>query len=81
MNTAELRQRLHRYLDNASEKKIKALFTVIEDSINEHELEYTPELKLELDKRTREYKQGLLTTIPAKESKSRIQKILKPSGK
>ena len=51
MDTAAIRQRLHNYLEVADDKKIKALYTIIEKDIQENEFEYSDELKDELDKR------------------------------
>lgn len=33
MKTVELKQRLHEYIDNAEEKKLKAIYTMIENEI------------------------------------------------
>ncbi|MGN6603778.1 MAG: hypothetical protein ACTHK8_15085 [Ginsengibacter sp.] len=35
MNTATIRERLHDYIRVADEKKIKAIYTMLEDTINE----------------------------------------------
>ena len=35
MNTATIRQRLHGYLETADEKKVKAIYTMLEDEINQ----------------------------------------------
>lgn len=35
MNTATIRQRLHSYLETADEKKVKAIYTMVEDEINQ----------------------------------------------
>lgn len=77
MDTAAIRQQLHNYLEVADDKKIKALYTIIEKDIQENEFEYSDELKSELDKRYSEYKNGTAEMITAAESKKRIEKILK----
>lgn len=76
MDTAAIRQQLHNYLEVADDKKIKALYTIIEKEIQENEFEYSDELKDELDKRYSEYKNGTAEIITAAESKKRIEKIL-----
>jgi len=77
MNTVNIRQKLHSYLEVADDKKIKALYTMMEDDIKESGVEYTDELKTELDSRYASYKSGKAKMITAVESKKRINKILK----
>lgn len=35
MKSAELREKLHNYIDTAQEKKLKAIYTMLEEEINE----------------------------------------------
>ncbi len=35
MDTAELRQKLHHYIENAEEKKLQAIFSMVEVEIEE----------------------------------------------
>jgi hypothetical protein len=51
MDTATIRQQLHDYLEVADDKKINAIYTMVEDQINEAFIEYSQEFKAELDKR------------------------------
>lgn len=81
MTTLAIRQQLHSYLEVADDKKIKAIYTMMEDEIKERALEYTDDFKAELDKRQAGYKSGHTKIITAAESKKRIQKILKAAGK
>jgi hypothetical protein len=81
MDTSILRQQLHNYLEVADDKKIKAIYTIIEKDIQENDFEYSDELKAELDKRYRDYKNGSAEMITASESKKRIEKLLKPGRK
>ena len=81
MDTATIRQQLHNYLEIADDKKVKALFTIIEKDIQENDFQYPEELKNELDKRHAEYKNGTAEIITAVESKKRIQKILNTGRK
>ncbi|HEV2830889.1 MAG TPA: hypothetical protein VGW31_02810 [Hanamia sp.] len=55
MDTASIRQQLHGYLEVADDKKINAIYTMVEDEIKETMVEYTPEFKEELDKRVDYY--------------------------
>ncbi len=77
MNTATIRQQLHNYLEVADDKKINALYTIIEKEIQEKEFEYPENLKNELDKRYAAYKNGSAKMVTASQSKKRIEKILK----
>ena len=77
MDTATIRQQLHNYLEIADDKKVKAIYTIIEKDIQGNDFEYPEGLKNELDKRYREYKNGTAEMIKSSESKKRIEKILK----
>ena len=77
MDTATIRQQLHNYLEVANDKKIKAIYTIIERDIKEREFEYPDELKDALDKRYSEYKKGTAEMVTASDSQKRIEKILK----
>lgn len=81
MTTLAIRQQLHNYLEIAEDKKIKAIYTMMEEEIKESAVEYTDEFKAELDTRNAEYKSGKAKIVTAAESKKRIQKILKASRK
>jgi hypothetical protein len=59
MKTAELKQKLHEYIDNAEEKKLKAIYTMVEDEIKSsyHYLN-DEEFMKELDRRFNELESG-----------------------
>ena len=73
MKTSEIRQRLHDYIHLADDKKIKAIYTMVEGDINE---EYDPwsdkEFVAELEKRSDDYKTGKVKAIPWEDVKKRI---------
>ncbi len=81
MTTLAIRQQLHNYLEIAEDKKVKALYTMMEVEIKESAVDYTDELKTELDKRYADYKNGKGKMVSATESKRRIRKILKAAHK
>ncbi len=81
MKTATLRKRLHNYLEVADDKKIKAIYTMVEDSIESSGVVYTQEFKAELDRRYQSYKANPSTGISQAESKARIEKILNAATK
>lgn len=55
MNTTTIKQQLHGYLEIADNKKLKAIYTMVEDEIKETQVEYNDEFKAELDKRVSYY--------------------------
>jgi hypothetical protein len=77
MNTTSIRQQLHSYLEVADDKKIKAFYTLMKSDIEESGVEYTNDLKTELDSRYNSHKSGKSKMITASESKKQINKILK----
>ena len=77
MTTATIRQQLHSYLEVADDQKVKAFYTLMKKDIDESGIEYTPELKAELDSRYSGYKDGNTKMISSAESKKRVGKILK----
>lgn len=77
MSTSAIRQKLHSYLDVADDKKVKALYTMMEEDIEKSAVEYTDDFKKELDRRYAGYKNGKSKPVTAAESKRRINKILK----
>jgi putative addiction module component (TIGR02574 family) len=81
MNTTSIRQRLHSYLETANDKKIKAIYTMVEDEIEKTGVEYTDELKEELDRRYAAYENGAEKPISSSESKKRIEKLLQAARK
>ncbi len=76
MNTTTIRQHLHNYLDIADDKKIKAIYVMVEDEIKDTATVYTEELKAELDRRVDYYLSGG-AMVSADEMSNRIQAIRK----
>jgi hypothetical protein len=58
MSTAQIRQQLHDYIDLAEDKKLKAIYTLIEADIPEG-YKFSTEQKKELDKRLSELENGI----------------------
>ena len=81
MNTTSIRQKLHNYLEVADDKKLKAIYTIVEDAIQESEVEYTDEFKAELDRRFTAFSNGTEKTFTAEESKERIMKLIQKGNK
>ena len=51
MSSAQIRQRLHDYIDIVEDKKLKAIYTLLQDDINDG-YQLTEEQKAELDRRS-----------------------------
>jgi len=81
MSTAILRQKLHSYLEIAGDKKVKAIYAIMENEIEQSAMEYTNDIKMQLDNRYADYKTGKTKIVTAEESHKRIQKILKSTNK
>lgn len=81
MDTAAIRRELHNYLEVAADKKVKAIYTMMESAIKESAIEYTDELKATLEQRYADYENGKAKTVTAIESRRRIRKILTESHK
>jgi len=59
MTTATIRTKLQDYIKIADERKLKAIYVMVEDEINEGaSVNYTPSLKSELDRRVAHYLEG-----------------------
>lgn len=59
MTTATIRTKLADYIRIADEKKLKAIYIMVEDEINEASpVNYTPSLKSEMDRRVDHYLDG-----------------------
>lgn len=75
MTTVAIRKKLTDYLKIADDKKIKAIYALLEDEIEQPALEYDATLKKELDDWFETYKKGG-KMISGNEAKKQIKKIL-----
>jgi hypothetical protein len=73
---ATIRQRLHQFIEAAEEKKVRALYALLEDEIAQNQWEYSDEFKAELDQRFAYYKNGG-KMVSAKEADKQINELLK----
>ena len=76
MNTTTIKQQLHGYLEIADDKKLKAIFIMVEDEIKETIVEYSGEFKADLDKRVEYYLKGG-KMVSANDMNKRLQAIRK----
>jgi hypothetical protein len=57
MATAQLKEKLHEYIDTADEKKLEAIYTILQDNIGADHQYSTDELAVFYNRR-QEYKNG-----------------------
>jgi len=74
MGTLSIREKLHDYISYADEDKLKAIYILIEDEINEHlNLWEDKDFLKQIDLRLTEYESGNLTTPTWEEVKQRAK--------
>ncbi len=80
MNTKTIRQKLHNYLEVAEDTKVKAIYEIMERDIEASSIEYTPELKNELNSRYKDYQNGKAKIVTKSESRKRLRNAIKSAG-
>lgn len=58
MRTTQIKQQLHNYIDTVEDKKLKAIYTLLEEDIVQNS-QLNDKQKIELDKRLDDYENGL----------------------
>ena len=76
MTTRMIRQQLHNYLEIVNDKKVKAIFTMVENEIKAENTIWTADFKTEMNARYNEYNSNIELAFSEKESKARVKKIL-----
>jgi hypothetical protein len=76
MTGLAIRKKLVSYLQVAEEKKVKAVYALLQDDIEEKEWEYSVALKKQLDEGAAYYKNGG-KMISAAEATREVNKIVK----
>jgi len=67
MRTAQIKQQLHDYIDSAENKKLKAIYTLLENDIAE-DYQLSQEQKDELDRRYADHINGIGRTYTWEET-------------
>jgi len=75
MSIAEIKQQLHDYIDTAEDKKLKAIYTLLEDDISE-DYQFSEDQKKELDRRYNNYQNGIGKTYTWEETLAITDKAL-----
>ncbi len=81
MTTKAIRQKLVDYLKVADDKKIKAIYTMVEDEINTTENDWDEGYLEELDKRSKSFADGSAKTYSWEETKQAAIERVKGKSK
>jgi hypothetical protein len=73
MSTAVIRKKLHSYIDTAQDKKIRAIFAMVEDEIKEP-IFWSDEFLSELNKRAADFEKGKIRMDAWKDVKQRARR-------
>ncbi|HEV2832049.1 MAG TPA: hypothetical protein VGW31_08710 [Hanamia sp.] len=78
MKTEEIKVKLHHYIETAQEKKLKAIYTMVEDEIQDpYDYWNDKEFIDELERREKEYLEGKAKTYTLEETMERVSKAIK----
>ncbi len=78
MSTVAIRQKLHRYIETAQDKKVKAIFAMVEDEIEEDSVVWTDKFLSELKKRASDFESGKVKGRTWEEVKKSARQRTKP---
>jgi hypothetical protein len=78
MNTLTIRKKLHQYIEVAQEKKVKAIFAMVEDEIEETGNHWNDErFVAELQRREISYLEGKAKTYTLEQTLARTKRSIK----
>ncbi len=76
MTTSAIREKLTAYLQTADDKKVKAIYTMVEDEINTQANDWDEDYIPELNKRSKSFSDGSAKTYTWEETKkAAIQRV------
>lgn len=58
MNAIAIKKKLHNYLEIADERKLRAIYVMVEDELRDTSPEYPDDIKAEIDRRVGHYLSG-----------------------
>jgi len=76
MSTAEIRQRLHEIIDTTENKKLKAIYTLLESDDSDDDYKLSAAQKKELDRRLSDYENGIGKTYTWDETLAMAEQAL-----
>ncbi len=77
MSTSEIRKKLFEYIRVADDKKVKAIYTIVENEIQRDADIWTDEFLQELNKRSADFESKKVTGYTWKEVKARAKEFAK----
>jgi hypothetical protein len=77
MSTIEIREKLHQYIDQADDKKVKAFYTIVEEEIQPHSIWNDNGFVKELERRVTEIENGTVKGYTWQEVQSNAKQALK----
>jgi hypothetical protein len=78
MNTIAIRKKLHQYIETAQEKKVKAIFAMVEDEIEETGNHWNDEkFVAELQRRETTYLKGNAKTYTLEQTLARAKRSIR----
>lgn len=78
MKTQELKEKLHKYIETAEDKKLKAIYTMVEEEIEETDNCWEDEVFIgELERREKEYLNGRAKTYSLEETLAGVNEVIK----
>ncbi len=81
MTTTAIRKKLTDYLKVADDKKVKAIYTMVEDEINTAANDWDEGFVKELKQRSKEFKNGTAKTYTWEETKKAAMQRVKAKSK
>ena len=76
MTTTAIRKKLVNFIKVADEKKIKAIYTIVEDEISTAENDWDKDFLKELNRRSRQFRNGTAKSFTWEETKkAAIEKV------
>lgn len=81
MSTADIREKLHQYIERADDKKIKAIYTIVGEDESNPKAKYDDAFIAELERRHDEIKKGTAITYTWEEVQKRAKVSLQKARK
>ena len=77
MSTLEIRERLHKYIDQADDRKVKAIYTMVEEEIEPTDIWNDDAFVAELERRVNEIESGEVKGYTWEQVQANANKALK----